>query len=46
MKETFKKELLKLAIEMLKANKQEVTAENVIKIYRQLVFGINTPTGL
>lgn len=44
MKETFKKELLRLAIEMLKANKKEVTAENVLFIYHKLVFGIITPT--
>jgi len=44
MKEAFKKDLLKLAIEMLKVNGKEVTAENVIIIYRQLVFAINTPT--
>lgn len=46
MKEAFRKELLKLAIIMLKAGKQPLTAENVIMIYRKLVIGINTPTRL
>ena len=42
-KDTFKIELIKLAIEMLKHNGKEITTTNVIQVFKQLMLSTLLP---
>ena len=47
MAEDMKSQLLEIALEILKADgSKKLTVENVIIIYRQLVYNLYMPTGI
>ena len=46
MKEDIKIRVLEIAIEIVKADNKKLTVENIMIIYRQLVYKLYTPSGL
>ena len=42
-KDTFKIELIKLAIEILKHSGKEITTNNVIQVFKQLMLSTHLP---
>lgn len=45
MKENnYRIEILKIALEILKAEEKKLTTENILKVYHRLIAGMNMPT--